>query len=393
MRFAAAVSTQEGVAGGRELIERVGPALDGRADLVLLFLTGHLRDAAAALAEVVRDALHPAALIGCTCEGVIGADQEVEQVPGISLLAGQLPGVTLRPFHIGMEEWPALLADDERLQQRIGTGEEHRAQLVLGDPFTTPADELLQALDRVFPGRPTLGGMASGADRAGENVLLLNDQVYPEGAVGVGLGGDVRVDAVVSQGCRPVGRPLIITRAEENLILELGRRPALQAAEEMLSELPEAERALLRSGLFVGMVIDEYKEAFARGDFLVRGLMGVDPESGALAVDDLVRPGQSIQFHVRDAATADEDLRLLLQPQRDVGPPPAGGLIFSCNGRGLRMFEQPHHDVRTALEILPRTPLAGFFAAGELGPIGGKCFIHGYTASIALFRPSSSSTS
>lgn len=387
MRFAAAVSTQEGVAGGRELIERVGPELDGRADLAILFLTGHLHDAAGALAEVIREALQPAALIGCTCEGVIGADQEVERVPGISLLAGQLPGVTLRPFHIGMEECSALLADDERLQQRIGTGEAHRAQIVLGDPFTTPTDELLQGLDRVFPGQPTLGGMASGAGRAGGNVLLLNNQLYAEGAVGVGLGGDVRVDAVVSQGCRPAGRPLVITRTEENFILELGRRPALQAAEEMLSELPESERALLQNGLFVGVVIDEYKETFARGDFLVRSLMGADPESGALAVGDVVRPGQSIQFHVRDAATADEDLRLLLQPQRDAGPPPAGGLIFSCNGRGRRMFDQPHHDVRTALDILPRTPLAGFFAAGELGPIGGKCFMHGYTASIALFRP------
>lgn len=387
MKFAAAVSTGDPATAGRELAEAARTALEGSADLALLFLTPHFAGVAQQIAATVCEALRPRVLVGCTCEGVIGVDREVEQQPGAALLAGQLPGAALQPFHLAYAEWETLLENDERLQQRVGTGEEHRAQIVLGDPFTTPIDLLLQALDRTFPGRPTIGGMASGGMRPGANHMLLGDTVFSEGAVGVGLGGDLRIDAVVSQGCRPIGRPMVVTRAQDNVILELGRRPALLALEEMLSELSPREQELLQNGLFVGVVIDEYKERFERGDYLVRGILGASREHGALVVGDLVRPGQTIQFQARDAATADEDLRLLLQPQREVEPPPAGGLIFSCNGRGRRLFPEPNHDIRAVLNAMPNTPLAGFFAAGELGPIGGRCFIHGHTASIALFRP------
>jgi small ligand-binding sensory domain FIST len=247
---------------------------------------------------------------------------------------------------------------------------------------------LLQALDRVMPEQPTLGGMASAAWQVGQNALLLNEEIHTDGVVGVGLGGALRVDAVVSQGCRPIGSPFVITRGHDNVIEELGRRNAWEAAREMLEELPPGDLALVQqNGLWVGVVINEYRQEFGRGDFLVRNLQGADRESGALLVGDLVRPGQTVQFHVRDAASADEDLRLLLQSQREAPSPPAGSLLFNCNGRGLRLFEQPHHDVTAILHAVPATPLAGFFAAGEFGPIGGRCFLHGHTASIAFFRP------
>lgn len=387
MTFAAAVSTAGAERAGQELAEQAGSVLGGAPDLALLFVGGPLAEEAEAVAAAVRAALSPGVLVGCTCEGVIGEDREIEGVAGATLLAARLPGVTLRPFHLGVEEWSSLLTDDERLQQRVGAGEAHRAQILLGDPFATPVDDLLPALDRVLAGGPTVGGMASAGYQPGVNRMILDDAVSPRGAVGVGLGGDLRVETVVSQGCRPIGRPLVVTRAEENLLLELGRRPALQALEEMIGDLEPEERALLQNGLFVGVVIDEYKEAFDRGDYLVRGLMGADRQSGALAVGEVVRPGQTIQFQVRDAATADEDLRHLLAPHGASERAPAGGLIFSCNGRGQRMFPEPHHDVRAVLDRFPGTPLAGFFAAGELGPIGGRCFIHGHTASIALFSP------
>jgi small ligand-binding sensory domain FIST len=387
MKFAAAVSTAEADQAGRELAEQAGAALGSEVDLALLFIGADLAERADEVALALRAVLQPGVLVGCTCEGVIGGDQEIEGGEGATLLAARLPGVRLKPFHLGLSEWEGLLADEERFQQRVGAGETHRAQILLGDPFTTPIDLLLPALDRVFPGCPTIGGMASAGQRPGMNRLLLDDAVHQVGAVGVGLGGALRVETVVSQGCRPIGRPLVVTRAEENVIYELGRRPALPLLEEMLGELPAEERDLLQNGLFVGVVIDEYKEGFDRGDFLVRGIVGADRESGALAVGDRVRAGQSIQFQVRDAATADEDLRHLLAPHGGTGSAPAGGLIFSCNGRGRQMFPHPHHDVRAVLDAVPGTPLAGFFAAGELGPIGGRCFIHGHTASIALFRP------
>jgi small ligand-binding sensory domain FIST len=202
----------------------------------------------------------------------------------------------------------------------------------------------------------------------------------------VGFGGAVRLDTVVSQGCRSIGEPLVITRAEENRILELGRRPALQVAEELLSQLPAEDMELLRAGgLFVGLVINEYQERFGRGDFLIRSLLGADRETKALAIGDAARAGQTLQFHLRDAASADEELRELLA--EEIGRGAAGGLLFSCNGRGTRMFPEPNHDARVTREVLPGLPLAGFFAMGELGPVGGKSFIHGHTASLVLFRP------
>jgi small ligand-binding sensory domain FIST len=228
--------------------------------------------------------------------------------------------------------------------------------------------------------------MASAAHVPGGNRLFLDGAELEDGAVGVGLGGSLRVDTVVSQGCRPVGQPMVVTRVDDGAIAQLGRRQAYEVAHEMLTALPEDEQALIRKGLFLGVVINEYRTEFTRGDFLVRGVLGVKPETGALAVGAAVRPGQTVQFHVRDAATAHEDLSDLLRPQGELGDA-AGALLFSCNGRGVRMFDQPHHDASALNDALSGAPVAGFFAMGELGPIGGKSFIHGHTASVAVFRP------
>jgi small ligand-binding sensory domain FIST len=385
MKFVSTLSQAEtgpGVAG--DLAQGIEGRLGSAPDLAVLFFTSALVEEIEELVQGLRFAVRPGTLVGVSCEGVIGGDQEIERRPAASLLAGTLPGVTLRPFHIGAGEWRSLLEDDERLQQRAGTGEEHRGQLILADPFTTPVDDLLSRFDALFH-KPTFGGMASGGPAPGANALILNDEIYTDGAIGIGFGGSLRLDTVVSQGCRPVGEPMVATRVDGNLILELGRRPALQAAQEMLERLPREELELVRNGLFIGVAINEYRTEFHRGDFLVRGLMGADPDSGALAVGDSIRAGQTIQFQVRDATTAHEDLVELLGPQSGEAPA-AGGLLFSCNGRGTRMFPEAHHDARTTLSLLPGLPLAGFFAMGELGPIGGKSFIHGHTASFALFR-------
>jgi small ligand-binding sensory domain FIST len=387
MRFASAVSRAEAAADvTAELRGGVAEAAGDGLDLAVFFFTSHLAEAARAIARELRSALQPRVVAGVSSESIIGGDLEVEGQPGASLLVGRLPDVTLRPFRIGCDDWHALLSDDERLHQRVRAGETHVGQLVLADPFTTPIDPVLSRFDEVLQAS-TFGGMASGGTQPGSNVLILNDEAFTDGLVGVGLGGRVRIDTVVSQGCRPVGQPAVITRAEGNRVVELGRRPALEVAREVLAGFSEEENRLVRQGrLFLGVAINEYQKEFRRGDFLIRGVMGVDPASGSLAIGDHIRPGQTVQFHVRDAATAHEDLVELLEPQSWQGRP-AGGLVFSCNGRGLRMFEEPGHDVRTTLSVLPGVPLAGFFAMGELGPVGGKSFIHGHTASLALFRP------
>jgi small ligand-binding sensory domain FIST len=247
----------------------------------------------------------------------------------------------------------------------------------------------LERLNDDRPGVPVMGGMASGAHQPGEHRLFLGRQELIQGAVAAVIRGGVSVRWVVSQGCRPIGRPYVITKAERNIIHQLGGQPPLALLQEIYETLSPAEKRSMEQGVHVGRVTDEYKRAFARGDFLVRNVIGVDRDSGAIAIGDFVRPGQTVQFHLRDAASADEDLRELLMAARDKSSGqsrPEAALLFTCNGRGTRLFDQPHHDAATIKATLGDLPTAGFFAAGELGPIGQKNFLHGFTASIALFQ-------
>jgi small ligand-binding sensory domain FIST len=232
-----------------------------------------------------------------------------------------------------------------------------------------------------------MGGMASGAQMPGENRLICGQAVVEHGAVGVLIQGPIKVRSVVSQGCRPIGRHLVITRGQENIIAELGGRPPLAHLQELWAELSPADQKLFQRGLHIGRVINEYQGEFQRGEFLVRNVLGLDRESGSLAITDRVRVGQTVQFHVRDAATADEDLHTLLKENLQGQPEkPQGALLFTCNGRGTRLFPQPHHDAGVIRQEAGPLPLAGFFAQGELGPVGGQNFIHGFTASVVLFE-------
>jgi small ligand-binding sensory domain FIST len=387
MRFHASLSEHPSTPHAADELIAAARAAVPNPDLAFVFFTAHHLDDAQSLLDKLNGELQPAALVGCSGEGVIGPDREIERAPGIALMLASLPGVNIHPFHIDKPEWRDLLADPSALAERLGAGETTRALIALGDPFTTPTNHLLPLLDESFgPRIPVIGGMASTARAPGENVLFHNDSLVNEGLVGVSLSGDgLDVQTIVSQGCRPFGKTWIITKSKENVIQTLGGRPALQALRDSILEMPEAERALLQNGLFVGSAISEYKEKFDRGDFLVRNVMSVDNETGAISIGDYVRTGQTIRFHVRDAATAVEDLSEMLAPQK-FAPAPAGALLFSCNGRGARLFQHPSHDVTTANTAMPATPIAGFFAAGELGPVAGKNFIHGHTASFALFR-------
>jgi small ligand-binding sensory domain FIST len=391
MRFHSSISDHE---DSHQAVEQVigdaRSAMNG-IDVAFVFFTGDHREEAPAILEQLWLELDPQCIVGCSAEGVIGGEVEIERSPGLSLLVAQLPGVQIHPFHIGGEEWrAALLGDEPELPERMGCGPLTRAVIGFGDPFTTPLNQLLSTMNLACPGIPLIGGMASSARAAGENILARNDGTLEEGFVGVSLSGPVAVDTVVSQGCRPIGNAMVVTRGKGNVIEALGGKPPLGALREFVDAMSAQEQALLRNGLFLGRAISEYRDTFGRGDFLVSNLMGADEKSGAIAVNGDVRVGQTVQFHVRDAATADEDLRLLLDRQQRDGASagaPAGALLFSCNGRGTRMFPEPGHDIGLSRQILPATPVAGFFAAGELGPVGGKNFVHGHTASFALLRP------
>ena len=386
MKFASGISTAgEAEQAIVEFLSAVQDQMGGEAaDLALLFATPHFEDDFGRFRRELSAALGPVMQIGCTAEGVIGEGREIEQACSVSLLVGRLPGVRLRSFHVdqaGLEQ----AYEEDALGALVGEVDtDARGTILLADPFSIHIDMLLEALGKVLPGLPVVGGLASGAEEPGQNVLLLDSGRYREGAVGVVLCGDVRISCVVSQGCRPIGLPYVITKADRNVIQELGGKPALERLRETFSGLRPEDRKLAESALFLGLVINEYQASFDRGDFLIRNLVGIDPQRGAVAVADLVRVGATVQFHVRDAVSADEDLLALLQPHAAADRPPSGILLFDCNGRGTRMWDAPNHDVTCIDASLGGVPTGGFFCAGELGPIGGQNFVHGHTASVAM---------
>lgn len=357
-------------------------------DLALVFVSPHHADRLGDAASVVAEQVTPRVLLGCTGEGIIGLDQEIERQPALAVWTARMPGVKLSPFHatvhqsdegVGVSGWPDEMPDDPST-----------VFVLLADPFTTPGTELLAFLDHQCPGARVVGGMSSGGHAPGQNRLLLGDTVATEGVVGVALTGDVPIVTVVSQGCRPVGGRFLITRSDGNVIYELGGRPAFACLQETYSSLAPAEQEMARRGLHIGVTINEAKAQFDRGDFLVRGLVGADQGEGSLAIGEVVREGQTVQFHIRDRETASEDLSALLETQTRFpnGITPEAALLFSCNGRGRRLFGRPHHDVSMVRSHLGDVSVAGFFAQGELGPVGGGNFLHGFTASVAIFcRP------
>lgn len=364
-----------------DVLARASAGLGGPpADLAVAFVSSHHAEALGTLAERVVSLGLARHLIGCTGESIVGEDREVEESPAISLWAIHLPGVEVKPIRMGAG--PTGFDDLEGSLSPQPSGE--RFVIVLGDPFTFPADPWLRGMNDSYPGLRILGGMASAGQAPGQNRLVLDDKVQTEGAVGVVLEGPLSIRTIVSQGCRPIGRPMIVTRAEENVINELGRRAALDALKETYEALDPEEQELVRGGLHIGRVINEYQETFGRGDFLVRNVLGAD-ETGGIGITDQIRVGVTVQFHVRDAETADEDLRSLLDDvpsDRKV----AGALLITCNGRGSRLFRRPNHDVAALQDAFGPIPVAGFFAMGEIGTVGGQNFLHGFTASIALFE-------
>jgi small ligand-binding sensory domain FIST len=389
MPFAAALSMAPATSQALdEVCHQTLPALGGSPDLAVVFYSPHHLRSAGQIMEVLPDRLKARGLIGCSAVAVVGNDREIEEQPAMSLwLARWENKVEIETFHLTLEQtsdgysllgWPDGISDVDPAKSTL---------LLLGDPFTFATDTFLDQINETHGGIRVMGGMASAGRGPGQNRLLRDKQITKEGGVGVLIQGPVKIRSIVSQGCRPIGRPLVITKAQENIIAELSGRPPLYHLQQLWQELKPEEQKLVQDGLHVGRVINEYQEKFQRGDFLVRNVLGVDQETGALAITDLIRVGQTVQFHVRDAATADEDLRALLQMDLKANEKkPGGALLFTCNGRGSRLFGEPNHDARAIQQESGPLPLAGLFAAGELGPVGGKNFIHGFTASLMMFE-------
>jgi small ligand-binding sensory domain FIST len=347
----------------------------------VLFASVHFLGSAEALLAAVAEETGPLPLIGCVAEAVAGGAREVESEPAVSLwLAAELGPVET----FGME-FVQTASGGAYGGYRFGPGRAG-VHLMICDPFTFPPDDLLAHLNEHVTGTMVMGGMATGGLGLRQSRLFLDGRVLSQGAVGAHL-PQAEVHPLVSQGCRPVGEPYTITRAEGGVIHELGGRPPVARLRELAAALPGRDQELLARGVQAGMVINEHRAERRQGDFLIRGIVGADPESGAIVVGDQVEVGQTLQFHVRDADSADEDLRRSLQRESAAlgGRRAAGALLFTCNGRGSRLFSEPDHDARLLAKMLGDIPMGGFSCAGELGPVGGKNYLHAFTASIAVF--------
>lgn len=391
MRWASSLSLRPDSAGAfAETANAVEAQLGGSSpDLLLVFASSDHAGGYERIAALARRRFPAALVAGCTAGGVIGDAHEAEEGPALSLTAAALPGVELSAFHVEMTSLPPADAAGARAWRAlVGRAPEASPKLLLlADPFTIDARELVDGLDRAYPGAPKFGGLASGGGQPGENRLLLGSDVHRSGALGIAFSGDLAVETVIAQGCRPIGAPMLVTRCDGGLLQEVDRRPPVNVLGDLYGSLGERDRELMRHSLFLGIEMRADRVEYDPGEILVRNILGADEESGAMAIGAELRPMMVVQFVLRDARTAEDDLRRMLERRLRSGTPPAGALLFSCVGRGAGLFGRPDHDTALFEEKLGPAPLGGFFCNGEIGPVGGTTFLHGYTSAFAIFDP------
>ena len=358
-----------------------------KVSLGLVFLTPSFFPHAAQVLEILRVHARIPLVAGCSSTSLVAGAQEFEADSGLALGLYWLPDSSLQAFHFTQDQIEQAAGPDYWREEMGLPQDGTHGWLTFADPFHLDAERWLTQWNETFAPVPIVGGLASGADGETLTQVYLNGDVFEEGGVAIAIGGAVRLASVISQGCTPIGETWTITRADRNVIQQIGNRPAYQVLVDSFSQLPADEQKKARGNLFVGLAMNEYQEEFQRGDFLVRNLLGGDPASGVLAVGAMPRAGQTMQFHRRDAAAATEDMQAMLaRAQRELaGFPIYGGCLCSCNGRGSRLFGQPHHDAGLVQDRLGPMGLTGFFCNGEIGPVGERSFLHGYTASLALF--------
>ncbi|ACK72451.1 domain of unknown function DUF1745 [Gloeothece citriformis PCC 7424] len=409
MQWTNALSTRPSLeAAVTEVVDKITSSLTDSPDLGIVFISSAYASDYPRLVPLILEKLPLPILIGCGGGGIIGmkgSDQvlEIEGSPALSLSVATMPGVEITPFYLSADELPDLDAPPEAWSNLIGVLPDKNPQFILlCDPFTSKINDLLEGLDFAYPGAVKIGGLASTSTMGLPSALFYHHSnqveaaLYREGTIGIAFAGEIIVETIVAQGCRPIGEPYRINHSERNIIIELTDidnetppRPPLVILQDLVQSLSDQDRQLAQHSLFIGIARDEFKFQLHQGDFLIRNLIGVDPRQGAIAVGDRVRNGQRIQFHLRDAQTSATDLELLLQayqrePGRDL--PAAGALMFSCLGRGEGLYGELNFDSNLFRHYLQNICIGGFFCNGEIGPVGGRTFLHGYTSAFAIFR-------
>jgi small ligand-binding sensory domain FIST len=415
MKWVSTLSTRPSLeAAVEEVVQEAQALLQTTPHLGFVFISAAFASEYSRLMPLLREHFPDLPMIGCGGSGVIGMNQkaqaqEVEGEPALTLTLASLPDVKVHTFHLEAEDLPDLDSSPDAWIDLIGVAAADQPHFVLlADPFSAKVNDLLQGLDFAYPGAAKVGGLASGRVPNGNNGLFCNHRLYRQGTVGVALSGNIVLETIVAQGCRPIGQPFWVTEGERNILLGLEeqaaanpsprgggalvsqKRTPLEVLQELIQSLSEEDRQLAQHSLFVGVAQNEFKQNLEQGDFLIRELLGVDPRVGAIAIGDRIRPGQRIQFHLRDADASAEDLETLLKRYQQASEisasPPAGALMFTCVGRGEGLYGESNFDSRLFSRYLPNVPLSGFFCNGEIGPVGGNSFLHGYTSVFGICR-------
>ena len=399
MKWASAVSDQDTLERAMEdCVSSIRREMsEAPLDLAVIFVSAHFAAQYERIPAAIKDTLGGAGaksgfplLFGCSAGGVIGGGQEVENRPGLSLTVANLPDVELLPFHLQGDDLPDLDAGPGAWEEalKVSSDGDPRFLLII-DPHSFPAQNLILGIDYAFSSSVKIGGLASGGGSQGDNALFLGDAVYRSGAIGIGMRGNIAVDTVVAQGCRPVGELMCITKCQQNLLMELDQRPPLEVLRELHAACNERDQELMQHSLFLGVVMDDLIDEPRQGDFLIRNVIGLDGRTGIMAIGEMLREGQRVRFHLRDALTSADDLAALLSryaSQQEVREC-QGALLFSCLGRGEYLYGRPDHDTGLFQDKVGSVPLGGFFCNGEIGPVGGTTYLHGYTSSFGIFRP------
>jgi len=392
MKWASAISESENVEEAvSECAESIKSIVGNSPDLVFVFpsfnFSGQFKDISNALSQHFENSV----IMGCSGNGVIGAGREVEHTPGFAMCAAELPEVEITPFHISDSDLPDGDDPPNKWENVLGVSRESRPNFVLlADPFSVRGENLLMGMDYAYPDCKIVGGLASGGTQPGSNALYLNNITYDHGIAGVALSGNIEISTIVAQGCKPIGSLSRITKCERNILQELDGRSPFDILGETYNDLNEADQKLFQNSLFLGVVMDPFESSPGIGDFLIRNIVGANPDAGQLAVGQMLREGQLVQFHLRDAQTSTENLSNMLDEYQSTPfGPETGALMFSCLGRGKYLYEEPDHDTDLFREKIGDLPLTGFFCNGEIGPVSGSTFLHGYTSSFGIFKPQS----
>lgn len=395
MQWTNALSTRPSLeAAISEVVEQAVGNLSTKANFAIAFISSAFTSEYSRFLPLLAERLDVPVIIGCSGGGVVGTSssgeaQELEDEAALSLTLAYLPEVNIHPFHVVAEELPDLDSSPNAWIDLIGVPASPTPQFILlSSSVASGINNLLKGLDFAYPGAVTVGGQASGG-MGNHTALFCHNKLYTEGTVGVAFTGNITLDTIVAQGCRPIGTPHQIGKCDRNIILEIDEQVPLIVLRDLIASLSEEDKVLAQNSLFVGVAMSEFKQNLQPGDFLIRNILGVDPSAGAIAIGDYLRPGQRVQFHLRDSQTSAQDLEFLLnkyQQEQTSQLSPVGALMFSCLGRGQGLYKKPNFDSELFQSYIKDIPVGGFFCNGEIGPVGDSTFVHGFTSVFAICR-------